>query len=224
MVEMSKAMQHTDEQGFIGKLKANVATYKLRWLFATIIAIAASIYSNPQGFLNLWLTRDQQAMLMVDKKEFGQAALTFSDQRWIAYSYYANGEYSQAASMFSQLKGEDALFGEANALALAGNARSAITRYEQILDTNSEHIGAQKNLAILESFLKKQVRTKSKDGDSEQSDDVKEMSEEDLKNLKDSKPKYENSLSGEMWLQQVQQNPEKFLQKKFQQEYVDANR
>lgn len=224
MVKSENTTQATVEMGFLSQLKTNFGQYKLRWLLVFSVIIAASIYNNPQGFINLWLTRDQQAMLMVDKKEFDRAALTFSDQRWIAYSYYANGEFTQAASVFAQISGDEALFGQANALALGGDARRAITKYEELIANNSEHVGAQKNLILLKSLLRKQVMKKSNDGDNDKSDQAEEMSKEDLAKLKDAKPNYQNNLSGEMWLQQVKQNPEKFLQKKFQQEYLDANR
>ncbi|MFD2167455.1 hypothetical protein ACFSJY_14495 [Thalassotalea euphylliae] len=212
-------------------VKNSIKQYKARWLIASLVILATLMVSNPQGFINLWLTRDQQAMLMVERQEFGKAALTFSDQHWIAYSYYANGEFLQAATIFAQLTGEEALFGEANALAHAGNINLAIKRYEELLaegpqenTNNALREQAQANLAILTELAKKQVKTKAKDGCGPPPDDAIQMSEEELAQIKKNSPKNQANLSGEMWLQQVQQNPSKFLKKKFKQEYTDANR
>lgn len=206
------------------KLSENVKAYKLRWLTTAILLIAAIIYSNPQTFINLWLSRDQQAMVMVEREEFGKAALTFSNQHWIAYSYYANGEFLQAANVFAQIPGEQALFSEANALAHAGNINLAIVKYEKLLEKNSEHIQAQHNLAIVKELAKNQVKTESKGGQGPSPEDAIQMSEEELAKIKEKQQKKQAPLTGEMWLQQVEQNPTKFLKKKFQQEYVDANR
>ncbi|TRX56495.1 hypothetical protein [Thalassomonas sp. M1454] len=206
------------------KLSESIKTYKTRWLITAILLITMSIYSNPQSFVNLWLSRDQQAMLMVEREEFGKAALTFSDQHWIAYSYYANGEFLQAANVFAQIPGKQALFSQANALMHAGNINLAIARYEKLLEINSQHAKALHNLAVAKKLAENQVKTQSKGGQGPSPDNAVEMSEEELAKIKAKQQKKQPPLTGEMWLQQVDQNPTKFLQNKFQQEYVDANR
>ncbi|WOH38633.1 hypothetical protein RI844_05280 [Thalassotalea fonticola] len=206
------------------KFGNNIKAYKSRWLLTVILLITTIIYSNPQAFINLWLSRDQQAMLMIEREEFGKAALTFSEQHWVAYSYYANGEFLQAAMVFSQIPGEVALFGEANALAHAGNINLAIIKYEKLIENNGQHVHAQHNLAIVKEVAKNQVKTEAKGGGGPSPDNAVQMSEEELAKIKDKPQKNQTKLTGEMWLQQVEQNPTKFLQKKFQQEYIDANR
>ncbi|WNC70240.1 hypothetical protein RI845_08890 [Thalassotalea nanhaiensis] len=224
MVNHINIVNQPSNPSAFAKLIKNVKAYKSRWLLTALLLITTIIYSNPQPFVNLWLSRDQQAMLMVEREEFAKAALTFSNQHWIAYSYYANGEFLQAASVYSQIPGEVALFGEANALAHAGNINLAITKYEKLLENNRNHVQAQHNLAIVKELAKNQVKTKTKGGGSPSPDNAVQMSKEELAKIKDQPQKNKAKMTGEMWLQQVEQNPTKFLKKKFQQEYVDANR
>ena len=143
---------------------------------------------------------------------------------WIAYSYYANGEFAQAASAFSQMSGEEALFGEANALAQAGNLNRAIQKYEELLAENEDHSKAKTNLAIVQEVASNQVKSESKGGQGDTPENAVLMSKEELAKIKERPQKEQVQLTGEMWLEQVEQNPSKFLKRKFQQEYIDANR
>lgn len=193
-----------------------------RFCKAHIIAVSAVfigmvsllIYSNQQAFINLWLTRDQQAMVSLQQGNAGKAALTFTDKNWIAYSYYADADFAAAANVFAQLEGPQAKFSQANALAHAGQFIQASALYKQVLAIKPQHQAATDNLKLMTEVIKKMKKSPGK----------KELSNEIARNQKFTNKKNKptarkEELSSALWLQQVQQNPSKFLRKKFQQEY-----
>ena len=203
----------------LARLLALFKAHKLLSFVAFIALLSLAIYANPQAFINLWLSRDQQAMLTLKQGDAGKAALTFSDKHWIAYSYYADGDFEQSANLYAKFEGVDAQFSQANALAHAGQFQLASALYQQVLVIEPEHSEAISNLKLMAKLIKKMKKSKGK----------KEFSNEIAKNQKltktDKKPqKADQPLSSELWLQRVQHNPSKFLRKKFQQEYKNAQK
>ncbi len=188
--------------------------YKLRLIGLSIVALALSAYFNPQAFLNLWLTRDQQGVLLLEQGNPNKAALTFSDENWVAFSFYADGNFEQAASLFSQFEGVDAQFSQANALAHAGQYFQAVSLYQAILSVEPNHKRASDNLALMNKLIKKMKKTPGK---TELSNEI--MKNRQVNDLKTKPKEDKRAQSSKLWLEQVQQNPSKFLRKKFQQEH-----
>lgn len=188
--------------------------------FAVLIGLCSlGIYSNQQAFLNLWLTRDQQATLAFNQQAYDKAARTFIDKDWIAYSFYTGGNYQQAAALFSQFEGEQAKFSQANALAHAGQYFKAAELYKALITQSPKHQQAIENLALMEKIIKQMKKSPGK----------KKLSTELAEGQKftqvKKKPKIDNRPpSHALWLEQVQQNPAKFLRKKFHQEYVNEQK
>jgi tetratricopeptide (TPR) repeat protein len=204
-------------------LKSNLFSlyrrHKLAIISLIIIVLALSVYLNQQAFLNLWLTRDQQGAMLLEQGKPGKAALTFSDKKWVAYSFYADGNFEQAASIYAQFDDKGALFSQANALAHIGQYVKAVALYQSLLSIEPSHNAASDNLALMNSIIKKLKKNPAK----------KELSNEIAKNLKmsntDKKPVGKTRVqSSKLWLAQVQQNPSKFLRKKFQQEHQDESK
>lgn len=198
-------------QGLITRFcKAHIVVVSL--VFIGMLSLL--IYGNQQAFINLWLTRDQQAMVSLQQGDAAKAALTFSDENWIAYSYYADGDFATAANVFAKLDGPEAKFSQANALAHAGQFIQASALYKQVLAVKPQYQAATDNLKLMTEVIKKMKKSSGK----------KELSNEIARNQKFTNKKnkptaIKKELSSALWLQQVQQNPSKFLRKKFQQEY-----
>lgn len=193
--------------------------YKRTIIAVIVILSTASIYDNPQGFLNLWMTRDQQAAMFLKQGDPERAALTFEDKKWSAYSFYQAGNFEQALALFKQQSSEDALFAQANAQAHLGQLFNAKASYIKLLKSNREHQGAQVNLKLMEEMIKKLKKSSKK---------VVELVEDgkvDKNTQYTDAPKVKSEVpSDQLWLKQVQQNPGKFLRKKFQQEHVNASK
>lgn len=186
---------------------------------AVVLALSAWAYANPQGFLNLWLTRDQQGMMLLDKGNTSKAALTFNDTQWVAYSFYADGNFQQAANLFAQFEGVEAIFSRANALAHIGQYFKAKELYQAVLAKEPNNSAASDNLALMDKIIK---NLKKKPGKKVLSNDIApnmKMNKTEKKAM--AKPKVQSS---KLWLEQVQQNPSKFLRKKFQQEHQNENK
>ena len=186
-----------------------------------IAGLSCAIYAKPQAFMNLWLTRDQQAMLSFNQGETAKAARTFADKNWAAYSFYADGDFAQAASLYAQFDTVDAKFSEANAFAHASQFRQAAELYQEVLDLEPQHQKALGNLALIKELIKKMKDAPRKKSSSSEIADKQKLRNTDKK----VQPKSKVSMpSNALWLKQVQQNPSKFLRKKFQQEYINAQK
>jgi tetratricopeptide (TPR) repeat protein len=179
-----------------------------------IIVIAAWSYLNTQAFLNLWLSRDQQGMLLLQQDKAAQAALTFSDENWVAYSFYASGDFEQAGNIYAQLKGDEALFSQANALAHIGQYFKAADIYKALLETNPNNKAVSENLSLMEKIIKNLKKSPGKKTLTNKVDPKMKMNNVESKSTPKAKVQ-----SSQLWLKQVQQNPSKFLRKKFQQEH-----
>lgn len=184
-----------------------------------ILALSVSAYLNPQSFLNLWLTRDQQGMILLEQNKTDKAALTFNNTQWVAFSFYADGDFEQAANLFAQFEGVEAMFSRANALAHGGQYFKAAQLYQEVLALEPNNKAASENLALIDKVIK---NLKKKPG-------KKELSNEVAPNLKMNSTKKKVTekakvQSSQLWLEQVQQNPSKFLRKKFQQEHQNESK
>ena len=181
--------------------------------------VSLVIYNNQQAFWNLWLTRDQQGMVVLNQGNPAKAARTFIDKDWIAYSFYADGDYQRAASIYAQYEGTQAKFSQANALAHAGQYFTAAELYQSVIEQEPNNQQAIENLALMEKIISNLKKSPGK----------KTLSTEIADGQKfvkvEKKPKSNNRLpSHALWLEQVQQNPSKFLRKKFQQEHLNEQK
>ncbi|NMP17446.1 hypothetical protein [Thalassotalea sp. Y01] len=201
-------------------LYAAYQKHKTAIIAGLVLMLALAIYVSPQGFMNLWLSRDQQAALYLQQGKADQAATVFADKQWAAYSYFVAGEYDLAQTMFAQLDGVDARFSEASAHAYMGNIVKAISLYKQVLQTQADYPGAEENLQILEKILANAKPGKPRAIDTDEIDTEKKGSNKKMQ----SQGAGQQVMSDSLWLKQVQTNPEKFLRKKFQQEYINASK
>ena len=193
-----------------------------------IVALTISIYVNPQGFMDLWLSRDQQGSILFSRGHYVKASQKFSDVEWQAYSLYGAEEFGQSAILYNQFSHLDSLFSHANALAHAGEYVASRDNYQRILSLDSTHSGATHNIVIVQKLID-EINVMSESQLQEQGDNPKELG--DNPKRADGADKKEfglNSLEqltadqllldpelNAMWLRQVQKDPAKFLTQKF---------
>ena len=101
---------------------------------------------------DLWQTRDQQAMQMLQQGEAEQAAKTFKDPNWKAAAQYQAGQYQEAAKHYAAQKPATASdhYNHGNALAKAGKYDEAIKQYEQALQLQPDMEDAAFNKKLVE--------------------------------------------------------------------------
>lgn len=190
---------------------------------------AASI--DKPWFADLWLTRDQQGRLLMQRGRYRDAAGRFQDPLWKGMAWYYAEEFMQAAEYFSRSDSDDALFNEANARAQGRDYMRAVKRYDRLLERNPQYPGAAKNRARVQQIIddinrlsesqqqEQGVSGEDKDpgGDdaipaqgadelSWEQQEVKQLSAEEI---------LTDQATSDMWLRSVQQDPSNFLSIKF---------
>lgn len=202
---------------------------KKRLIFAAIIiGLLMFAVLKPQAFIDLWLTKDQQGQLLFNQGKYLQASKTYTDNRWQAFSAYGAQEYKTAATLYSQFKSKEDLLAQANAIAHSREYIQARNLYQQILANYPTYQAAQTNLAIVQAIID-EVNLMSASQRAEQGESSKELGDEpqtgdgakrkdgpvqEIEQLTSEQLLLDDNLN-EMWLRQVQKNPERFLAQKF---------
>lgn len=146
-------------------------------LFFTFNALVASdCYA--WSWQDLWVSKDQQAVQLMKKGKFDEAARVFEDEAWRASAAYRAGDYQQAANGFEALHTELGYYNQGNALAYLKQFKEAIAAYNNALAINPANQDALYNRQLVAELLKKeQQKASSKDnpedknsGDKQQGD------------------------------------------------------
>lgn len=137
---------------------------------------------------NAWLTPDQQAQKLMEKKQYEQASALFADSQWQASAFYRDKAYEKAARGFQNVKSADGYYNLGNALAQLGQLQKAINAYDQALSLDSKHQDARFNRQLVASLLKEQEKQQEKNQEQNQEQDQKNQE----KNQKDQPSSEEN--------------------------------
>ncbi len=209
-------------------LMAKYQKYKTKGLLLIVIAAIAFTIFKPQKMADIWLTRDQQGIILFKLGYFQDASNRFNNTRWQAFSLYGAEEFDNSAILYGQFNEVNALFAKANAIAHAQRYVKARDLYDAILIKYPEHEGAAHNRAILHEIIENNNRMsesqKPEEGDSPKDLDddpqrgegaeKKEAPKAQVKQLSAEELLRDKSLN-EMWLRQVQKDPGRFLSQKF---------
>ncbi len=97
---------------------------------------------------DLFITPDQRGRLLLQKKEYKQAAVVFQDPMRRGTALYRNGDFKEAAAAFGREDSAEAHYNRANALLMVGKYDEAIAAYEQALGLKPDWLAARGNLAL----------------------------------------------------------------------------
>jgi Ca-activated chloride channel family protein len=172
------------------------------------------------------LTPDQQGYRAFEQGNFTLASKRFGDQSWRGASLFRDGNFKQAAQMFSQLETAEGLYNHGNALVMQGLYEQAAERYGRALELLPGWEAAEKNLAVALSRARALKReggnmTEGKLG----ADDIQFSNKPDSGQSGDEQtvlsemPGDDASLQ-QIWLRQVQTRPADFLRSKFAYQYA----
>ena len=100
------------------------------------------------GFLDWFLTPDQQAQRLYDRGEFEAAAGRFTTPSRIGTAYFMAGDFEQAEAAFGRVAGPEGAFNRGNALVMLGRYEDAIASYERAVELKPSWTEAQENLGI----------------------------------------------------------------------------
>lgn len=188
--------------------------FRRGWLLMLPLLI---IFETPTAhafaWQDLWKTKDQQAMQMMQQEDFNNAASTFKDPAWQASASYKSGDYERSLSQFEQLENNaENLYNQGNALAKMQNYEEAIKRYDQAITQQKDFTAAKENKALLEKLLKQQKQQQS--SQQQQGEQNKENQQQDQNGDKqenqqtssDQQQNKDSSQSGQQNASNKQQN------------------
>jgi len=129
--------------------------WTMRW---GVIVIALLALQNPsqaraEGWVDWFLTPDQQGRLAFQNKDFARAGDLFEDPMWSGYAKYKAGQYEDAAAIFAGLDSADAAFAEGMSRIRFREYRPAIAAFEKALIRQPDFPAAARNLEIAKHIL-----------------------------------------------------------------------
>ncbi|WP_417672106.1 VWA domain-containing protein [Roseibium sp.] len=129
--------------------------WTMRWM--AIIALSGLFLdtgsAQAQGWKDWFLTKDQQARLAFEDRDFSKAADLFEDPLWKGYALFRAGRYEEASDVYTRLPGADAAFGEGMSLIRSRSYREAIAAFDKALERAPDFPGAQHNLDLARYIL-----------------------------------------------------------------------
>jgi len=190
------------------------------------LTLALGLTSTPAaaGFLDWWLTPDQQGRLFYQRGDYQRAARMFEDEQWKAHAFYSSGDFSNAAAIFAKDETANGYFNLGNALAKQEKLAEATAAYDQALALQPDFPEATFNLDWVTGL--KEIDEKEYDDSGGTGGELKadrtvvdEIGAKAETEISDREFKEESGLSDEqlqsMWMQRVQTTPADFLQFKF---------
>ena len=199
------------------------------WLVCVVVVVFVATWpasARANGFIDLWLTPDQQAQRELDAGEYAAAAGRFRDPMRAGLAWYRAGEFERAAQAFGRSAAPEAHFNRGNALVLQGAYDEAIAAYEQALAGRPEWTEAIENRTLAE--LRKARLAKRDDaggtGGQLAADDYvfddapakSSGSSEETETTEGGDGPMTDDRLRELWLRRVQTRPADFLAARFE--------
>jgi len=186
-------------------------------------AVEATIESPgpwTQRWLDLWWTRDQQGIRLLEEGRYAEAAERFEDPRWKATAYYRAGDFENAILWFAREDTPDSAFNLGNAYALTGDYETALASFDAALAARSDWAQAQANRELVASVIPpppEEEAPPERNEDPSFDPDAVEFDEEGEEGSPGEVPM--DFLSEEqiesMWLRGLQSSPADYLRNRF---------
>jgi len=192
--------------------------------------LANGLQSGQWRFMNLWLTADQQGRYFLEKGDYKTAASRFQDIAWKGIAYYRDENFKAAIEMFSRIETVDGFFNLANAYAQGRHYLLAVKTYNTVLKMQPDHKSALENRDRIQEIID-EINLMSESQRAEQGESSKQLGEDEPQTADGAEekmvsPKEEpkqltaedvmlDEEMNEIWMQQVQRDPSRFLNIKF---------
>jgi len=167
-------------------------------------------------FADLWLTKDQQGRLAVERGDFAGAAALFRDPMWRGVAASRAGDWDAAVDAFARLESPEGLFDLGNAYAHRGDLPLAVQAYEQALALRPGWREARENRDRVAALIPKPK--KDDEEGAEEAPDVKPDEvkfDDEGKKGKEGRVDVSEKQAGEIWLRGLTTSPAGFLRRKF---------
>lgn len=202
-------------------------SFALQAVSITVLALAALGWMGytQAGFVNLWLTADQQGRWAFEQRDYAEAASRFIDPAWQGVAHYRTGEYAEAAGAFARLGTAEGFFNRGNAFMKGFEYAKAITAYEQAVIDAPDWRQAAENLALARYTLDyiEGAREQSATGKLEADDIVYDNDRNRGQEIQVDRESALQAESAEKWMRSVDTETAEFLRSRFRLEASRRN-
>jgi Ca-activated chloride channel family protein len=196
--------------------------WTVRWSAAILVfATLTGCGSAPRekaGFIDLWLTPDQQGRMAFDDLEFAAAAEAFEDPLWKGVAFYRTGDMEAAIDWFARSRSPEADFNMGNAYAVLHRYAEAVASYDAALADRPEWVEARENRECVKGLMDAQSDEppeRAEGGEPSFNPDEEEASGLELPVPDPGTMEEEPPPTAELWLRRLQTTPADFLRKRF---------
>jgi Ca-activated chloride channel family protein len=189
-----------------------------------LLLFLAPTSAAAEGFIDWWLTPDQQGRLYFERGKYQKAARVFERNDWKAIAFYKAGDFANAAVLFAKMETAEGYLNLGNALAKQEKLAPAVAAYKQALALRPEFPEATFNLDWVDGLLKlsqKEYEDAGGTGGKLGADRIvfdkrgaKGAGEMSVQQLQAEKGLTDQQLQ-DLWMRRVQTTPGDFLQLKF---------
>lgn len=210
------------DQGWWLVLPAALAmaySFRRGWVVRTSVILLALHLSSPRdahasGFVDLWLTKDQQGQLAFERGDYEDAARLFADPMWKGVASYKAAKFQDAVDAFSAVDTPESWYDQGNAFAHLGRLDDAVAAFETALRARPEWAEATANLELVRRLLKAQKDKQeeqpdqpSETPDSVQFDEKGKQGKEGVINIAEQ--------TSQMWIDNIVVSPADLMARKF---------
>lgn len=214
--------------------------WSIQWVLAIFmiggLALPQKSFAG-NGFVDLWLTPDQQGRWHFSQQDYIAAGEAFDNAMWKGVSYYMAEDFALATEYFSRVESSEALFNLANSLAHSQNYVVAKRVYQQVLKADPENKRALNNLNLVSRIIE-DINRMSESQLQESGDRPKELSADTPLRAEGAEEKIytkkeiiqfsadeilQDQSLNDMWMRSVQKDPAQFLGNKFSQQLSEED-
>ena len=129
--------------------------WTMRWgaFVLTLLLVQTPGSLRAEGWVDWFLTPDQQGRLAFEDKRFADAGELFEDAMWRGYAKYRAGQYEEAIQIFQRLDTAEAAFAQGMAEIRSRQYRPAVRSFETALVRQPDFPEAERNREVAEAIV-----------------------------------------------------------------------
>jgi len=193
------------------------------FIFCVLLVLIYPGLAFGAGWVDWWLTADQQGDRLFDQERYLEAAGVFESPERRGAAFFRGGDFESAAAVFGRLRTPEAAYNQGNALVMLGRYDEAIKSYEDALKLRPGWTQAGENLAVASARKQRLAPPESDDGGTGGQLEADEIVFDDSGRVNKSGSEQvteggealaEDELRA-VWLRRVQNDPAEFLRTRF---------
>lgn len=198
--------------------------WTMRWSILLALGMGGVLPAAPahaEGIVDWFLAPDQQGRLAYQRNDFDRAAELFVDPMWKGQALYRDGQYSEAANVFSRLDTAAAAFAEGLAHIRGREYREGIAAFETARKRDPDFPGAAENLETAKAILDYVETTREQSDTGEEAGEGADEIVMDNKDARGADTQLQGGdeggglLTTEQWMNTVDTDPGDFLRQRF---------